>query len=112
MNKLFPLVAFSILLLVPVGVQNVSAVPPAPGDIIVTDGVNNGLWEQNPAGGPPTSIFLGAPYLGPIGVVVDPATGDLIVSDNNFQRGIYRQSPAGGAPLKIGTGGPPARLCL
>jgi len=79
----------------------------SPGDIIVVDVgvVPPTIFNQNPAGGTPTIIHQGAPYITPFGVTVEPSTGDLIVADRGAVA-IFRQNPDGGAPTIIHQGFP------
>jgi len=79
----------------------------SPGDIIVVDVgvVPPTIFNQNPAGGNPTIIHQGSPYITPFGVTVEPSTGDLIVADRGAVA-IFRQNPDGGAPTIIHQGFP------
>ncbi len=66
------------------------------------------IFNQNPAGGMPTIIHQGAPYVTPSGLTIEPSTGDIIVADRGANA-IFRQNPAGGMPTVIHQGAPYGR---
>jgi hypothetical protein len=92
---------FGVLFTVP---QAHSVPPISPGDLIVTDLSVPGVFRQSPSGGAPTTIFSGAPYVVPAGVVVD-ASGNIIVADKGADA-VFRQNPSGGVPTVIHSGAP------
>ena len=56
---------------------------PDPGDIIVTDGFSNGIYNQDPAGGAPSVLFQGSPYVFPIKMILSLKRNFLHFYKNN-----------------------------
>ncbi len=105
MNK-FLILIFLVISVLSFTISYQAANAASPGDIIVANvDVTSTIFNQNPAGGNPTIIHQGAPYVTPSGVAIEPSTGDIIVADRGANA-IFRQNPAGGIPTVIHQGAP------